>query len=691
MRLTSEDTVSSLFVVHNGRPEFIEAEKIFDASVYDTLYGVSYVSSPKFFFERIKDFNDVKFIVGIPDSEYMEDFQNSVVTLIADAEKGVNFFNELPPLIKNKVADNALQIRCAKPGLMFHDKLYLLANEKENRYRVVIGSANFNPAAFDPANANFENVRIDDGKALYDIYLARFNELYSLTNDYIPEKCKRRYKETKTLVVVDAEERADLIFDALDDNRTNIVVSGEYREEINRAVTKMKLRTETIEKSAEVLKSVLSSKRADGTFGIKLKETLLKNKQGIKNFFVRSQQEAVQNDIREILLPSEDDYLYKQSHESKDEVSMYSQLAPLDKIRASLEKINAFTEAYYKYAASPNWVIPAKIYETILYTFTSPFIWRIRQQYAVEYDKASVCDIPMFCVIGGIRESGKSTLLSILAQLMGQTSNHIYDFAKYLEKAGHLSPLLESSNLMPIFTDEITPSFFQKSNGDKGENLVKRFGNEVPVNSRCTMIGTTNCADFSSAGQVMRRIYYLEVNNMFDARQKSESMSFLRNVREEMTDVLFKDFSYRFGNALRNNEKIFQIEDFLSLARKIFRDYYKECDMEMPHYFPEAPFYDYDERKRHAWRQLYIYNRAYFHDMGETIRLDIASLLKFATGSNTDKKREQWRNYLDETCWAADTSVGVYWFLKKKEFFNFIEHEPTLFEKTTDRIKLLWN
>ena len=98
---------------------------------------------------------------------------------------------------------------------MIHDKIYLLANEATENYRVVIGSANFSSSAFNSENKNFENVRIDDSKKLYDLYLNRFNILLQQTNDYIPELCRRKYSDKKILLNVNPETDFEVLLEEI--------------------------------------------------------------------------------------------------------------------------------------------------------------------------------------------------------------------------------------------------------------------------------------------------------------------------------------------------------------------------------------------------------------------------------------------------------------------------------------------
>ena len=185
-------SLNSLFVVHNSNVEKMTVSEIFDAKRYTDFKAVGYVSSPKFFAETVKDFQAVTFILGIDNVDNLNKFSDGLSAHFKSDER-IKFFNELPDETKNLVVENNIKIRYGKPGVMIHDKIYLLANAETEDFRVIIGSANFSTSAFNSENKNFENIRIDDSKILYEIYLERFNYLLQQTNDYIPEICRRSY------------------------------------------------------------------------------------------------------------------------------------------------------------------------------------------------------------------------------------------------------------------------------------------------------------------------------------------------------------------------------------------------------------------------------------------------------------------------------------------------------------------
>ena len=676
-------SADSLFVVHNDCVEKMSVAEIFDAQRYTDFKAVSYVSSPKFFAEVIKDFQTVTFILGIDNSENLSKFSDGISNYFESGES-VNFFNDLPDKVKDSLIEERLQIRYGKQGVMIHDKIYLMANEKTSEYRVIIGSANFSNSAFNRDNFNFENVRVDDSKKLYDLYLARFKYLLEQTVDYIPERARREYKNTHTLLVVTPETNLDLLLDKLEQKNINLFVTAKQRDDLIERHEQLIEEQTSVEKTLKLVEILTDSQRKDGRLPIKKISQLLKKKADIQKIFHKVPKSVKKDnlDFRELLLTKGDYRIYKKSDDNSDEVTLYSARAATEKIKATLEKINAFTKAYYDFAMTPNKIISSKIYELILYAFTAPFIWKIRQKCAMMYNNEIVADIPLFCIIGGISYSGKSTALRFVANLMGQRGNQIYEYAKDLDKAGNIYSLITSNNLMPIFADEISLNFFRGSNSSvKGETMIKSLANDVSDEPRGTLIGTTNAPEFSATGQVTRRIYYIEVSSKFDMKsRRQDSINYLRQINEDLDDELFRDFTFRFSEAVRNNEEIFTPEDFLILTRKIFLNYYEECNMNVPSYFPREIFKDYENKKAAAWRRLFLSTRDCFIDKGKEIQVNIDEI--FRNSTNVKNQKDMLKNFLDETCMTPEFDVGGKWFLRKKEFYKFIEYEPTTFEKT---------
>lgn len=231
---------------------------------------------------------------------------------------------------------------------------------------------------------------------------------------------------------------------------------------------------------------------------------------------------------------------------------------------------------------------------------------------------------------------------------------------------------------MPIYTDEINTNFFTSKLAFKGEQFIKEVTNSYD-SKHPVLIGTTNASQFDVSHQIKRRIYYLGVNNAFDTKRKQEAEEYLSQIMGAADELLFADFSWRVAQIINNNEDFYQPNDYLYLARKIFRDYYREAKLPIPDWFPVGIFDDYKDRGRVIWKELYETRQKHFvQRRGNRLSVDIS---QFSTG---DKDKQGKINYLPPDCVIEDSHVVV---LNSKEFFNFIRVSPPMM----DRIRRLIN
>ena len=378
-------------MLYNEEPAQMTLEEIFDSRDYTDFYGISYVASPSFFAKIIKDFRSVNFILGINNIDTLNKFSDGFSSYLDNSPR-VKFFNKLPDETKDLIIADSVKIRYGKPGVMIHDKIYLLSNVETNDYRVIIGSANLSNDAFNFHNQNFENIRIDDSKKLYDIYMNRFNYIYQFTNDYIPERCREKYEKKKAIIVINDETKFNLLHDEVVKGRVPSMISKRQMDELVQLYTQMEKEKEDLESKRKIAEAITATKTSNETFKLKKPEFLLKKKVEIKNIYHKgSKLRSDVVDSREILLMENDYKLYRESKEvaadGSNVAEIYSQRISAEKIKSSLEKIHAFTQAYNQFTLTPSPIFSSKIYEFILYAFTTPFIWKIRNRCSMLYDR----------------------------------------------------------------------------------------------------------------------------------------------------------------------------------------------------------------------------------------------------------------------------------------------------------------
>ena len=661
-----------LLVVKDSQEQKMSTAEIFDAKKYDEFYAITYVSSPNFFMETIKGFDKVSIILGIDDAGVLEDFAKGLALKeFLNIENRVEFWNELDLESRKKIQTGKLDIRYGSIKHVIHDKIYLLRNQKTKAIRVITGSANLTKSAFDN-KGQYENLRIDDQREdLFRIYEKRFAEIHGLSMDYIPAQCKADKDIEKIYYVKDGEIAKDILIDELEKYDGKIIIEEQHIEQVKDLASGLRYKKEEVDQTDKVLN--LITKKRMGKYQIKSKRELDKKAIALKTAFCRTNQESTEIDDRPTFIHNPKDYSLMKGTKGAHELDKsYSRPIETEKLKVSLEKINKFIEAYLLFAENPSVKNQSKVFEMILFTFVSPFIWKIRDDYVLQKGREGArADFPPFMIIGGVAKSGKTTALEFCSLLMGNNGKRYFEYAKEVAKAGVLFDYFNTENTFPILVDEVEPSFFHRSNSPmKGEALIKYVSNSLKRNYPA-LIGTTNLRDFSTNSQIIRRIYYLEINNVFSEELKYDSDQYLNEIIADIDDHLFRDFTYRFTAAINEKEAYYQPGDILYRARELFKSYYREAGISVPEWFPHKPFNDYHLRKTVVWKNLYFAHEEFFEENHKgTLYVRIDDIFK---NSKSRKDRENAINFLDETCIIENNAVLE---LNKERFFDFIEYSP---------------
>jgi len=80
----------------------------------------------------------------------------------------------------------------------------------------------------------------------------------------------------------------------------------------------------------------------------------------------------------------------------------------------------------------------------------------------------------------------------------------------------------------------------------------------------------------------------------------------------EVSSTLYQDFTERLADRIKHHETFYTAEDYLFIAREIFKEYHAECELELPKWFSTQKFDDYNERGKKIWRELFISNKEAF-------------------------------------------------------------------------------
>lgn len=676
--LNKDPITNTTCVVMDGECKDVALDELFDAEKYDQLMCVTYVSSASFLSRAIDKFKNVKVIIGIEKEDVRKAIAESINARVM--QEGTKFFEELPDTGKEKLLERSLEIRYSKTEYIIHSKLYLLSNSESGENRLIFGSANLTNTAFNNAVHQYEDIMVFDNNLMFEIYKKRFQHIYSITEDYVPEEVVNKYKEGKLISMADftPEERMEELIEVLKKenivpvcNETILKYVQEAQAENEKEITETKA-------TFEVIVVAGKKKRGDknGNYTIKSAHELESDKGKIIDILFRHTKternmqrfSLTFNDTDKkqyIIFPKKDDCSEARAPE------VFDRKATQEEIRSSMENLMQFLMAYKKFVSDTEDGDEnlSRILEVIMYAFASVYIFKLRQE-----NTGSKSDIPIMLVIGGRAASGKSNLLAYIDRILSGrqllVEQHYIQY-KQIEKRDTVGELFMTDNTYPLLVDEVPPAFFNSKSTNKGEELIKYLSNTLD-SKHPVMICTTNTGGFSIPAQVARRIYFLKVDACFNEKYKSEANAYYEDVMANASNILFRDFCSKMGELVKTNSSLFEDDsaDYLGIVRKIFREYFIISKMEIPACFPNQLYRDYEYRGKNMWKTLYQQTKdrfVYSPKKGEKEATFTLNLKDMTTGV---KDVQVYMNYLRQDILVEE--AGMYVVLKAEAFCDWI-------------------
>ena len=641
---------NTLHITHNGKVVDLSIEEIFSSDKYNQFIGVTFSISSSFMNDYLSGFDKLELIVGIQEYRVQEGANTAAKAIAAKIAKDLNnkpteLYSGLTTDFRKKIDKKTVEL-LVPLSFSIHSKFYLLKNNETRERRIILGSANLSEQAFDKRYNQFENIIIVDNDPLYDIYLDYYlNSLRPITTNYFPkELLKINAEKLKKLTESDATNLDEVIF--LDNEDIRKIKERAVEETIDTIKEKINLgiipvdileemrniqddksnqvRAEKeIEKNEDIAYSLTKESISPRSKPAKIKgQNLIRNmiRKVIKVEIYEDEDNSLPKRPLMINKPEERNIsknitgLFVQSELDKDTLQPVGKRADSQEIKKGLETINALIKSFEKYTIKYDVSYGARIFEAILYTFTSPFIFEIKNYARSEEERN---DIPSFLFLGGIPGSGKSSLLKILARFTEQPGPILYDAIvptssrKHSQTINALYKWFGETNVAPILIDELPNDFF--SNQKYGNELIVNCSNLSSYNLRPapTLIGTTNADGYTLEERANRRSYYLKIDNKFDELEREESTLVYNEVYSKVDSPLFYDFVIRFAERLSDDSltwanfgdagKI----DFLYHSREIFKEYYEESNLPLPIYFPLTRYDDTKETNKEKWKKLF--------------------------------------------------------------------------------------
>ena len=660
------DKVSYLHILHNDKPFKSEPLSLFDTENFTELKIVTYVSSPDFFFDKVKKFTKVIAILGEEESA-REFYQLDPVF-----EERIIHSAESDPEVLEAIANGRIELRYMKVGERIHSKIYILS-DTQGKSRVMVGSANFTNAAFSN-RGQFEELIVYDSfhnPSFCDSYIKRFNEIYKNSVDFLSEKTKKKLQslilKAENIMIFTPDDRADNIVEKVNrqiqtgGNASTLVV--EVMEEKEKA----EKRIMEIERIEKIIENV-TKKTKDG-YSFEQKQKLLTLKEKLKeivSFSHRKTQEFIDKRNFLYLNPANWEFYIKENEQAVP----YDANLTEEKLKENLKKLVNFVNSYWEFAVYKDREVLKRVFEAILFAFTSPFIHRIRKSVKKNKGDEKLAEIPIVLILGGLANTGKTKLLLFINKLLGNNFE-VFNYKDIYTKTQRIIyDLFYTNNIFPILVDEIYDNFFR----GEGERLIKTLTNTLTEPHPC-LIGTSNVG-FSAESQVIRRIYYLHFGSPFseDKKIKERAERYFEEKVGIIDDSLFRYFLSEFARRM-TEEEFFKIEDPLSLSRKIFIDMFSLSGIELPDFISQSPCGDYYKIGSQEWQAFYLTRKKDFKEMkdgGERyLVIDLKSIYE-------PRDAEQLKNKLPP---SVVKSSGTPLILHKYRFLQFIGQKEGFLKK----------
>ncbi|WP_283593943.1 P-loop NTPase family protein [Limosilactobacillus galli] len=735
--MVNDPSLKKIHIVFNGQETPpMKISQLFDARRFNRLTAVTGNVTADFFNRYLSNFIKVELALQTPKASDAKT-ADEVITKEALANALLAVANKRPAkLFEGLTSSNQANVLSGlftvemSPVQALHSRFYLLSNHETHDTRVILGSIDLTADSFDKDRNQFEEVLVfDNDIRLFQNLSEHFKkDIRPVLRPYFTDNL---LKAAQAQLDEGAKDQKQAVPEnqvvILDNDTTDQIAAADMTDIISHDVQKQmdaKIIPTTTTNAMREVTTARSQTKDDIARDVKQHDTVYnlqktsvspraaKPKIKTREKIYQQVQEALISGMTPQQRQAEKKYttfLYDRPMERnlvRNNSGLYvpndagthpipfGKLATTSQIRDGLRSIDAVMKGYQKFVVDYTDDYGKRFYEAILYTFTAPFLWEIRQKASLNPEDGN--DVPNFLVLGATAGSGKSTLLRIINQLTWNTDRSLIDFgtiyptetvqrkAKTVEAIEHY---MKQGSSYPVLLDEIEPYFFQQDQYSR--HLVVDTMNELVNNPHAIapLIGTTNYdSGFTMLRETARRTYYLQIDKVINDQLKGEANKYIYNVRQTLDNTLFKDFVMRMANLLEDDEtpwRDFNTEngrlDFLSNTRKIFRDYYQMAGMDVPSYFADQICDDFQESSRNSWAKLYVTQAEDFkyREADKSLLFDISKLNTF-NGFTADSI-EKYRNALPiELCVdGINGKRGKFVEIKAPEFFKWIgERNP---------------
>lgn len=621
---------SSLFIIKDGEEVEMSVDEIFDKK-YNAIKAITYSIDSDFINKHLSHFTDMEIIVGIQDSSVQargfESIGSLAKNVVHRAQKAMeneatNHFQKMNRATQENIMSGKYKFKVPLKSTV-HSKLYLLSNEAETR--LIVGSANLSNQAFNHKTNQYEMLMINDNSEVFNSLELYFQAISSISIDYFNKhfitNAKNKKKKMQSLnkddlsasvlpIVFTPQEQEGIEVESLRQYYKDMgsLLAEEKQQDVQEILEELVEPVNSInvlkkEKDREKQELIHAIELTKEIINVKGKDLKLSSDKVIKDKIIKKltvkladKSDTAAHDrpllvsAPELRIHNNTGLYYSNSSENIIEKPL-GQLASEEDIKHSIQSLQKLIQNYENYVIGYNHAYGTRIIEAILYAFTSPFIWELKNKPELSEGART---IPQFMILGGTANSGKSKLLTIIKNMMGLYGRqNWYLYSDIFPTGAHnkvsktidfLSASLIEENMTPLMVDELDEEFF--SSAKRGENLIVNTANYFDNNRRPmpTFIGTTNSSNYSMNERGKSRTYYIRIDKIFDNKFEKHSTEAYMQLLSELDDKLFQDFIVRFSQKLNDNSINWAVYpessntgsvDFLYYTREIFKEYLK--------------------------------------------------------------------------------------------------------------------
>lgn len=534
---------------------------------YDRIQLISFVASFREINELLKRFKQVDLILGLEDGQTAASLLH-MVNRPAELSQELEDLGEDKDPFLSRLVDGTLRIRFTKDKLI-HKKIYILdemSGAAGHPIRVIHGSANLTKKAM---TQNYEQLEFFEGfkgRADVDHYLKDFKAMWNThTTEYISRKQAADFiGQTKEVI-------AEVLTDSFAKDIENKALPYEPQEVVQ-------LVKETNEQDVgyqiEIVEELFTS-----TGALKPKNTLDKRIETIRHVVRRRTNSlaALPTDEETLFTDNEDHWYHKMGEiivtkGGPDGMTQSLKADPVTKQDAEdfglvIEsfKVNKMTDER------------ASIMQAMLYQFTAPFIWRIRQLW--RDNNKSYDQVPIAINMIGGGSTGKSDLMQFfLRPLTGREVRRELDYGSNAfgsklpqPRVNHFQNRFYSESINPYYLDDCKEGFLSSPTWSA---LIKSLGNTDPKRPHPVGIFTSN-ADMGGLDEaITKRVEHISIRSKFDKPRFGRDWIDYKAVSSRLTPNLYFNIAQELNKRLAEpSQEDLQLilDDYLGLTKDILK------------------------------------------------------------------------------------------------------------------------